>query len=443
MLIKLQPVIPELDYAEKDAPVMAAEAWMDGPTKPRHAKRENEKPQQDVSLENIADVFSFVEALEPIFVRNAHDLKKHDLREADAFIIDPGDPNAFPMSSVMIELFRSNKPVLPEWDNWGYAWRGKLTTGWAKALDEFSYIPMGYEDVKNLMYAIRGIKKLNSLNILYIGDIPSHSVNADVDVIRIYEKFGCTLTPISFLEYQKAVQNADNQEVEKIVDDWMNKFKILDNREKHIQKYAAIMVTLDGLLKKYRANALTVDCAYLPSVELVPCVAASLLLEKGIPFGCEGDTNQLITSAMFMGACGQPSLMGNLFENALHSDIEDNRIVINHDILPPSMVSDSCEICFRDFHEVQKGSTLYGDLKNEIVTFGGMNFDSSEMWLSKGKVDWTEDTAHCRVSIGFKVEDAKRIARQSLGHHQVTVYGDHLQSLKLLAKFIGLKVKEI
>lgn len=443
MSIKLQPVIPELDYAEKDSPVMAAEAWMDGPTKPRHAKRKNEKPKYDVSLENISDVFPFVEVGKPIYVRNAHDLKKHDLTDVDAFIIDPGDPNAFPMSSVMIELFRSKKPVLPSWDNWGYAWRGKLTTGWAKALDEYSFSPMGYEDVKNLMYAIRGIKKMRSLNILYIGAVPSHSVNADVNVIRIYEKFGCSVTPIPFQEYEQAVQNAGAKEVKKLSEEWLDKFKMLDDREQLIDKYSAIKVGLDDLLEKYQANALTVDCAYLPSVELVPCVAASLFLDKGIPYGCEGDTNQLITSAMFMGTSDNPSLMGNLFENALHSDIEDNRIVINHDILPPSMVSDKCQICFRDFHEVKKGSTLYGDLKEEQVTIGGMNFDSSEMWLSKGKVDWTEDTAHCRVSIGFEVEDAKRIAREALGHHQVTIYGDYIKSLKLLANFIGLDVKEL
>lgn len=125
MTINVQPIIPALDYAEENSPVMAAEAWMHGPTKPRHAKRREKKPDNDVSFENISNVFSYVKISPPVYVRNAHDLKKHDLRDADAFVIDPGDPNTLPMSSVMYELFSTNKPVLPPWDNWGYAWREK------------------------------------------------------------------------------------------------------------------------------------------------------------------------------------------------------------------------------------------------------------------------------------------------------------------------------
>jgi len=76
MIINIQPVIPALDYAEESAPVMAAEAWMHGPTKPRHAKKKEETPDQDISIENISNVFDFVKDNSPIYVKNAHDLKK-------------------------------------------------------------------------------------------------------------------------------------------------------------------------------------------------------------------------------------------------------------------------------------------------------------------------------------------------------------------------------
>jgi hypothetical protein len=443
MIIKLQPVIPAFDYADADAPVMAAEAWMHGPTKPRHAKRKEEIPEQDVSLENLSKVFDFVEVEPPIYVKNAHDLKKRDLREVDAFLIDPGDPHVMEVSSIMYELFSTGKPVLPPWDNWGYAWRGKLTTGWAKNLGYYSYVPMGYEDVKNVLQAIRGIKFLRSLNILYIGDIPSHSVNADTDPVRVYRKFGCTITPISFEEYVEAVKSADKEGAEKLAEKWKSSFNVMDNTASKMEQYTSIYLSVKKLMEKYDANAVTIDCAYLPSVELVACVTASFILDEGFPFGCEGDINQLITAAMFMGVSGKPSLMGNLFENALHKDILNNQIVINHDVLPPSMACKGCKINFRDFHEVGKGSTLYAELEKSEVTMGGMNFDSSEMWLSKGKVVWTQDTVHCRLSIGFEVEDAKRIAREALGHHQVIVYGDYLDSMQMMGNFLNMKIRNI
>jgi len=239
------------------------------------------------------------------------------------------------------------------------------------------------------------------------------------------------------------VKNADKKSVKSIAEKWNASFNMMDNTETKTGRYASIYVAVKKLMKKYDANALTIDCAYLPSVELVPCVTAAMIIDEGFPFGCEGDTNQLIAAAMMMGVSDRASLMGNLFENALHKDIEDNQIVINHDVLPPSMACEGCKINFRDFHEIHKGSTLYADLKKEMVTIGGMNFDSSEMWISKGKVVWTKDTVHCRLSIGFEVEDAKRIARESLGHHQVIVFGNYVDSIQMMCKFLGMDIRNI
>ena len=90
-----------------------------------------------------------------------------------------------------------------------------------------------------------------------------------------------------------------------------------------------------------------------------------------------------------------------------------------------------------------QGATFYAPLKNEVVTIGGMNFDSDVMWLSKGRVIWSQDTTHCRLSVGIKVEDAKRIAKESLGHHQVTVYGEYLESLQLMCHFLKMDLRII
>jgi L-fucose isomerase-like protein len=217
----------------------------------------------------------------------------------------------------------------------------------------------------------------------------------------------------------------------------------VDGREQHLERYAAIYVALKELLRKHEANGLTIDCAFLPSIEYVPCISAALLIDEGVPYGCEGDTNQLITAAMFMGVSGSAALMGNLFENAIHQDILDDVIVINHDVVPNCLVQENCGIKIRDFHEMGQGATFYAPLKNEEVTIGGMNFDSDIMWLSKGNVIWSQDTTHCRLSVGIKVEDAKRIAKESLGHHQVTVYGEYLESLQLMCHFLIMDLRII
>jgi L-fucose isomerase-like protein len=244
-------------------------------------------------------------------------------------------------------------------------------------------------------------------------------------------------------EYVREIENTNRKDLEKTSKEWMECFNVMDNRDSCMDKYSAIYVALDSLLKKYHANSLTVDCAFLPSVELVPCVAASLLIDKGIAFGCEGDVSQLISMQLLSGASGNCATMGNLFENATHQDIEKNEVVINHDVLPPSMAKCGCKMNFRDFHETQKGSTLYADMPEEKVTIGGLSFDHELFWLSQGKVSWTEDTVHCRLSIGIKVDNPTAIMKHALGHHQVMTYGNCHESVNLALKFLEVSIKEL
>ena len=226
-------------------------------------------------------------------------------------------------------------------------------------------------------------------------------------------------------------------------DEWKTRFKFLDNREEQLNKYSTNYLALKSLLDQYACNAFTIDCAFLPDVEYVPCVAASLLIDQGCGFGCEGDINQLIMQRLLQGSGGKNALMGNLFENATHKDILENTIVINHDVLPPSMACPGIKINFRDFHETGKGSTLIADIPRENITMGGISYNSDSIWLSRGKVVWSEDTVHCRLSVGIKVENAKRIMKESFGHHQVFSYGDCYDALKLAAQFLKMRIVEL
>jgi len=56
-------------------------------------------------------------------------------------------------------------------------------------------------------------------------------------------------------------------------------------------------------------------------------------------------------------------------------------------------------------------------------------------------VVWTEDTVHCRTSIGVRVRDAKRIGRESFGHHQALAYGNWTEELKMLGRILKIEVR--
>mgnify|MGYP000312399422 FL=1 len=194
------------------------------------------------------------------------------------------------------------------------------------------------------------------------------------------------------------------------------------------------------MLKKHNANAIAIDCAALPEIEYVPCLAYSLLIDEGIPCGCEADLSALFVMAMLMGVSSKSVLMGNLNENATHMDIENNIVVVNHDVLPPSFVCPACKIALRDYHATAKGVTPYAELIEGLpVTLAGMHWDMDKVWATTGEVVWTEDTTHCRVSIGVKVNNAKRVSKDAFSHHVVMAYGNYIKELRLLAGLLEIE----
>ena len=424
------------DYS--DSPVMAAEAWQFGVQKPRHAKRAQEIPEKDVSLENLPNLYPWIEIRKTQEIRDLADARMFvgSDHEADAYIVTISSTEE--AGAILAVLAQKSIPIIPAWDNWGYAWAGRLVAGWSHEIGFKTYIPTGVDNIDTLLRAIRAVSRLRHTKILYIGNIPSHSCNAETRPLNLYKKFKVDFRQIDFQEYVDAVESfVDSDEASILADKWRENHEVIDGRETVLNKYTSIYLALHKLLDKYDANALTIDCAYLPDIEYVPCVSASNLIDEGCAFGCEGDISQLITLQMLMGVSGEAGIMGNLFENAIHADIEKNHIVINHDVMPPSMSCQNCQMRLRDFHDSKKGSTFIGDMPKEKVTMASLSYDGSTFWCSEGVVKWVEDTVHCRISIGIEVENAKDIMRKSLGHHQVMSYGCYTEPTLLAAEFMN------
>jgi hypothetical protein len=433
--VRVQPV--RVGHRGKDIaslPVLVAETWIRGPKKPRNVERIKELPEEDVSIEKLSEVYDFLQVLP------SQDVEK--MSDVDRL---PGDVSAYIVSGydfgLTAGIFKRGKVVLPLWDNWGYGWGGRFIKETAEDTGGVYFIPFSSGDVKKIIRALRAYTFIREMKALYIGDIPSNSVrDANFDFADLEERFGTQFIHLNFDDLSKAISKAGDEESEKIANSWKKDAEVLDGRGEKLNRYARTYIGLKNLLSEYNANALTVDCAFLPDVELVPCYSFGILADEGIPSGCEGDTSALLTMSILMGLSGEPALMGNLFCNATHRDIEDNVIVINHDVVPPSMGDVKEKMQLRDFHASKKGLTGFIKLKKgQEVTVSGIDRKAKNIWYSRGNILWTEDTTHCRTSIGIKVKDAKRIGKESFGHHQVIVYGDFADEIEMLGRILKIK----
>ncbi|RLI12845.1 hypothetical protein DRO35_02040 [Candidatus Bathyarchaeota archaeon] len=440
IIVRVQPV----DFAPLGIGVgkalMAEEAWIHGPEKPRDVERERERPSKPVDLETLRRRYDFIEVLPPRNVSSSEDVDRLP-RNVSAFLVREFNFNY----GLLGELCKLNRPILVYWDRFGYAWHGRLIREYAEEAGSVCFVPFGAEDVERIIRVLRAIAFLRSLKILYVGDVPSHSVRcASYDFADLQSRFGVRFQQISMKEYERTVETADRDKSMHVAEKWSENADILDEREGRLMEYANIYIGLKNLLQKYDANGITMDCAFLRSVDLVPCYSFAHLIDEGIPSGCEGDTSAIISMAILMGLSGEAALMGNLFANTTHRDIENNVIVINHDVVPLSMGAKDARAKLRDFHATGKGLTGYIELdRGRKVTIMGMDRNARRLWCTCGEIVWTEDTVHCRTSIGVKVKDAKRVGREGFGHHQAMTYGDWVEEIEMLGRILKLDVHTI
>ncbi len=86
-----------------------------------------------------------------------------------------------------------------------------------------------------------------------------------------------------------------------------------------MQVFAAVTELID----RYRLDALTIGC--YPHLMGRVCLAASLLAERGIPLGCEGDVNGAVGQLMLTLLTGQPTHNTDWLD-----PMEDGSVVFTH-----------------------------------------------------------------------------------------------------------------
>ncbi len=433
-----------LEYWSSDELPVAKYTWVYGPKKPRDQVRAKEIPSENVELKSLVEK-GLVSLLDTVEVHDIADTDKLS-KDADAYII--GDMEDWLTNEELLEaIARKGKPLIAEWDHWGYSVHGRLSRFRLNRFKGVKHIiPMGQEDIYNLISALRALRYLRNLRVLYIGKFPPRSVTvpSDVSFKLIEDKFGSKLINISLDEYVETIRNVPLEEAKKISEEWQQKYCVAEYLKASFIEYVKIYIGIKKLLDKYDANALTVECPALPDIKYVPCLAFSMLLDEGIPAGCEADLPALLAMSILMAASGDTAFMGNLNENVTHWDIEHNIVTINHDVVPPSYSCPSCKYLIKDYHDTRVGATPYTDIPIGLkVTLAGMHWNLDKIWATKGEVVSTHDTVHCRITVRVRVENAKKVSREAFGHHAVLIRGDHVNVLRTLSELLNLEFHEL
>ena len=109
-------------------------------------------------------------------------------------------------------------------------------------------------------------------------------------------------------------------------------------------------------------DALTLSCfSLIESLRTTGCLALSLLNDEGIPAGCEGDLQSIITLLMVKTLIGKPGFMAN----PSFVDLDRNEILLAHCSIATKMAE---EFIIRNHFETESGIAIQGIVHPGEVT---------------------------------------------------------------------------
>lgn len=300
-----------------------------------------------------------------------------------------------------------------------------------------------FEDVVAAVGCFECLKKLRSTTILDVTD--AEGFWGDPKVIK--EVFGPEVVKIGSREINEAFQKAEKSEAEKWSRLWIqNAERVVEPTEEEIKKSGAMYVAILDLLRRYRAQAIAIDCLglfYGGKLPAYPCLGFFQLNNDGLVGACEGDLPSTTMMLLATYLAGRP---GYISDPVI--DTSKNLIIYAHCVAParvfgPKGRSNAYRI--RNHSEDRKGAAIQSLLPaGELVTSFEFNCERREMVVHQATtVGNIEEDKACRTKLAAEVKgDINKLLGEwdRFGWHRVTVYGDLKRALETVCALVGVKI---
>jgi len=299
-------------------------------------------------------------------------------------------------------------------------------------------------DFKDLIPALRPIRVIHHLKRAKILDFRDGGPLTDY-AKAIKDRFG---TEIKFMprerliEAYKAVdENLARAEAER----WTKEAeKIVEPAKEDVLRGARVYFALKKILEEEKAHLVTIQyCMGIPGLEgAYPCLGFSRLNGEGLGGICEGDLPSSVTYLVFMYLT--PERKPGFVTDPI-IDFSNNTVIHAHCTCALKMDGpdgEQCPYMIRCQREGQRGACLQVKLRvGKEVTMAKL-VDDHTMLVSTGKITEIPDVERaCRTKFTTKVENARKMAENwYYGLHRVVFYDNHLDDMRRLARFLGLKV---
>jgi hypothetical protein len=298
-----------------------------------------------------------------------------------------------------------------------------------------------YGDLDPYMKAFRTARHLRKSKVL-VGVATAERTSSIADSFT--KHFGTTFQVVTGPELKEAFEALDERVAQKEAEAFTRgALRVVEPSPREILNGLRFYLALGNLLKKYRANAFTIDCFGTLAANTLPgypCIAWSKFNDVGLYGVCEADLNSTMTQMLVTSYSGMPGFVSDpVF------DISRNEVIHAHCVAATKMKGingPASPYIIRNHLETNEGAVLQVLMPSEeIITVG--RFDGPKRFLvSTAEVTGPVDCDRgCRTKIRTRVADAEKwLQNYSAGLHRVIFYGDHVREIERMGRLMGFEV---
>jgi len=309
-----------------------------------------------------------------------------------------------------------------------------------------------YAELERALRLLRVIPLMRQTRILLFP--PARGTAAAQSPDEVKNRLGAEVVAVDEKTFNDLISAADDKAVRTEAARWAQGAKeIVEPNPEDITKAARVSIALQDLMKQQQAHGLAIGTCmgWLPKG--FPCLGFTRLRDVGIPAACEGDMDSLLTMLLFQHAINRPGFQGNAT-----FDTSRNALWTAHCTAPlrmdgpdgrpaPYLLRGHSEVggsgCVPEVH-YRLGETI---TRTKLV-----NLDT--ILVSTGKIIEVPEKSvrACRTQIVTEVRDSAQMAANWSSAiqsedamtllHRVVFYGDHMDSVRHLARLMNLNVVE-
>ena len=281
----------------------------------------------------------------------------------------------------------------------------------------------------------QALRAMKGKRIGVIGTPSSWLIASDVDYFIAKQRWGVTYVDISlghFIDYYNATCAEHYAAEAKHIIQAASAFR--EGTTFDVQEALRIYHALTSIVEEERLDALTLSCfSLIEQIGTTGCLGLSLLNDKGIIAGCEGDLQAVFTMLLAKTLTGKNSFMAN----PSVIDVKHNELLISHCTIG---LNQTRRYLLRSHFESGKGIGIQGILPEGPITLvkcGGQCLDT--FFVSDGTL--LENTDHpnmCRTQLRLKLQQPMDyFLHRPIGNHHILIEGHHAQQLQTIFQMMG------